>query len=209
MKIDLNKYPIFNNAIMVLKTLSDYGEAFIVGGAVRDIITGKKEPNDIDISTNVPMEMIESLFDTHNIGKNKDFGVVVIQYNYEIFEISQYRVDIYDDMITGKGADSVKIVNTFKEDCSRRDFTINSLGMDMNGNIIDNCGGIQDIKNKTIRTVNKPDERFSEDYVRILRGVRFAINMRYIIEQQTYNSMIDNIHNVVKYLNIYWCYIEY
>lgn len=77
----VERSPILTAAVNVLNILAQYGNAYIVGGAVRDIITGEKEPADIDIATNVPMATIESLFPTHDIGANKDFGIVVIEYD--------------------------------------------------------------------------------------------------------------------------------
>jgi tRNA nucleotidyltransferase/poly(A) polymerase len=91
----VNKIPMLKKGIEVLEILEKHGKAYIVGGAVRDIISGEKKPDDIDITTNVPMEKIEQLFKTHDIGKNKDFGIVVINYKGEVFEIAQFRKDVY------------------------------------------------------------------------------------------------------------------
>jgi tRNA nucleotidyltransferase (CCA-adding enzyme) len=101
-----------NIAVEVLRTLEKHGKAYIVGGAVRDIVLGK-EPDDIDIATNVPMEKIEELFKTHDIGKNKDFGIVVIDYKGYSMEIAQFRKDgSYSD---GRRPDKILIVPDFKE----------------------------------------------------------------------------------------------
>lgn len=80
--------------VEVLKKLG--GNSFIVGGTIRDLITGEKAPDDIDIATDVPMDKIESMFTTHDIGANKDFGIVVAKYKGFDFEIAQFRKDVYE-----------------------------------------------------------------------------------------------------------------
>jgi tRNA nucleotidyltransferase (CCA-adding enzyme) len=91
----ISKNPMLKTGIDVLKKLSKYGDAYIVGGAVRDIILGQ-DPKDVDIATNVPMDKIESIFTTFDIGKNKDFGIVVIKHKGHQFEVANFRKDIYD-----------------------------------------------------------------------------------------------------------------
>jgi len=168
----IKRIPILKKGVEILKVLEKHGQAYIVGGAVRDIISGEKKPDDIDIATNVPMEKIESLFKTHDIGANKDFGIVVVKHKGEDFEIAQFRKDgTYTD---GRRPDKIEVVATFKGDAERRDFTINAMAVDSKGNIIDHFDGQGDIKNKTLRAVGDPDKRFSEDYLRMLRAVRFA-----------------------------------
>ncbi len=182
MRIELDNYllnPAFNAAYEVLEILSKHGEAYFVGGCVRDIIMGNK-PKDFDISTNVPMHVTEKLFKTHNIGKNKNFGIVVVDYNRYTFEIANFRTDgAYSD---NRRPDSVKLGVSFKEDTSRRDFTVNSLGMDINGNIIDYHGGINDIENKVLKTVGNPNDRITEDALRILRAIRFSIKFEFKLD---------------------------
>lgn len=186
---------MMNSAKEVLNILSKHGDAYIVGGAVRDIVMGNT-PDDFDIATNVPMEVTESLFPTYGIGKNKDFGIVVIKHNGFDFEVSNFRTDsAYSD---GRHPDSVTIINNFEQDSCRRDFTINALGMDVNGKIVDFHGGVDDIKNKILRTVGNPDERFSEDYIRMLRCVRFSSRLGFSIEEKTEEAIRKNAHNIVR-----------
>jgi len=192
----VSKNLLLKKASEVVEILSKFGKAYIVGGAVRDIVLGK-EPDDIDIATNVPMAKIESIFSTHDIGKNKDFGIVVIKYKDENFEIAQFRKDgTYTD---GRRPDSIKIVPDFKDDAARRDFTINAMGIDSEGNIIDYFDGMKDIQNKVLRTVGNPSERFGEDYLRMLRAVRFSSRLGFKLDPETKDAIkkgSENINNI-------------
>lgn len=198
MKIELKKH-IHNlslqKGIEILNILEEHGyDAYIVGGAVRDLITGEKIPDDIDISTNTPMKKIESLFDTHDIGANKDFGVVVARYKEENFDIAQFRRDgKYTD---GRRPDTIEILDSFRADAERRDFTINAMAIDSKGNVIDYFNGIDDIHNRIIRTVGNPDVRFTEDYTRMLRAVRFSSRLNMDIYPDTFNSIKRNAINI-------------
>ncbi len=170
----------------ILKILNEYGNAYIVGGSVRDILLDRP-CDDIDIATNVPMEKIEELFDTYDIGANKTFGVSVVNYKGSSYEIANFRKDgQYSD---GRRPDSVEIIDSFKEDSMRRDFTINGLGMDVDGNIIDYVNGQKDIKNETIKCIGNPYERFGEDYLRMLRAVRFSSTLGFELEEKTFHAI--------------------
>jgi tRNA nucleotidyltransferase/poly(A) polymerase len=192
----ISKNPLLKKATEIIEILSKHGKAYIVGGAVRDIVLGK-EPDDIDIATNVPMDKIEDLFPSHDIGKNKDFGIVVIEYKDENFEIAQFRKDgTYTD---GRRPDSVKIVPDFKDDAARRDFTINAMAIDPEGNIIDYFDGLKDIKDKVLRTVGNPSERFGEDHLRMLRAIRFATRLGFALDPETKQAIktgSQNINNI-------------
>lgn len=197
--IDLNKYKDneeFTTAISILKKIETLGyEALIVGGFIRDLLNGVVG-NDIDVSTNCPMNIIEQEFSTFDIGKNKAFGVEVVKVNGYTFEIANYRTDIYSNVL-GNGADKVEIANSFKEDSARRDFTINSLGMNSEGTIVDYHNGITHLQEKIICTVGNPEDRFSEDYIRMLRGIRFAVKMDCSIDVNTFNAIKNNAHKIV------------
>ncbi|MFW6046455.1 MAG: CCA tRNA nucleotidyltransferase [Candidatus Woesearchaeota archaeon] len=172
-------------ALEIMKKIDDLGyESLIVGGFVRDILLGI-ESSDIDIATNMPPEEIENHFNTFDIGKNKQFGVNVITYKGHQFEIAQYRKDIYNSLEGRKGAEEVELVSDFKEDAARRDFTINSLGINYKGEIIDHHGGTNDLKMKKISAVGDPNLRFKEDALRMMRGVRTASKLGFDIEDET------------------------
>lgn len=186
--VDLNalsdKHDMVKAALKVLSQIENkLGEqALIVGGAVRDIILGK-DPHDIDIATSASPEQIGTIFKTHDIGKSKDFGIVVVQQDGFDFEVAQFRKDgAYTD---GRRPDSVETAKSFEHDAARRDFSINALGIDKDGVVIDYHGGLQDIKNKILKTVGDPKQRFSEDALRILRLLRFASKMQFDIDSDT------------------------
>ena len=187
---------MIESAQKIMKRISQHGEIYIVGGAVRDHIMGKPM-NDVDMATNVPIVIIESMFPSHDIGKNKDFGIVVVEQDGYFFEIAQFRADMYDS-ISGKGASSVAIVNDLKADVDRRDFTINGIAMDVEGNIIDHVGGIDDIENGIIRAIGEPAMRFAEDYIRMLRAVRFSVRTGFSIDHMTKEAIKANAHHIAE-----------
>jgi tRNA nucleotidyltransferase (CCA-adding enzyme) len=109
--------------------------------------------------------------------------------NPEHNDSDKYKIVEYDYVSKGKGADKVDITVSFKDDASRRDLTINCIAVDSKGNIIDYFDGVKDIKNKIIRTVGDPEKRFSEDYLRMLRTVRFSSRMGMDIDPDTANAI--------------------
>lgn len=183
-----------------IKKLEENSTAYIVGGAVRDYLLGK-ECNDIDIATSVDIDIIEKHFKTHDIGNNKDFGILVVEFEGEVFEVANYREDgEYSD---GRRPDDVTIVNDFETDSKRRDFTINAMGMDEDGTIIDYHGGQEDLKNGIIRTVGNPIERFEEDYLRIIRAIRFAATYDFelmSVGHDSGNGTLEAISLMSKYI---------
>jgi len=194
----INRIPMLKVGVDVLKQIEKIGKdngledarAYIVGGTVRDIIIGQDEPDDIDIATNVPIDILDEHFSSHDIGKNKDFGILVINEQGHEFEIANFRKDgEYSD---GRRPDTVEIVGDFKEDAARRDFTINAMAVDDEGNIIDYFDGQKDIKNKVIRTVGEAHKRFDEDYIRMMRAVRFGSRLGFDIEADTLQAIKDN-----------------
>lgn len=178
------KNPMISAAFTVIKRISnELGEdALIVGGAVRDIVMGK-EPLDVDISTSASPEQIESIFKTHDIGKSKDFGIVVVKQNDFDFEIASFREDSAES--DGRRPNSVKMVKDFKTDANRRDLTINALGIRADGVIVDHFGGLEDIKNNILKAVGDPRKRFEEDALRILRLIRFSAKTGFKIDPDT------------------------
>ena len=158
-------------------------KAYIVGGSVRDIILGNLKPHDVDIATNMPMEELSRLFRTYDIGKSKDFGIVVAKVSGFDFEIAQFRTD--GKYFDGRRPDSVQVTGSFEEDVGRRDFTINAMGLNAKGEIIDYFDGKRDIKNKVLKTVGDPLKRFGEDYLRMMRLARFSSKLDFDIDPKT------------------------
>ena len=179
-------------AIDILRTINDNGaEALIVGGAVRDILLGK-EPHDVDIATNMDIEKVADLFKTFDIGTSKDFGIVAVPYKGFTFEIAHYREEF--GTTDARHPDEVRDVDTFERDSARRDITINSLGMDADGTIIDYQGGLEDLKAGLIKAVGTPDERIKEDALRIIRIIRFAAKFGFDIEPDTKRAVTELGH---------------
>lgn len=182
-----------HNLCKKIEDLNPGLEALIVGGAVRDLVMGK-QPYDIDIATNVDTNILTDQFKSYNIGQSKSFGLVVIPFGGFQFEIAHYREDVGSS--DHRRPDTVKFVKSFEKDSARRDFTINSLGLNTNGEIVDHQNGLNAIKNQIISTVGSPQGRFTEDYLRILRGLRFSAVLGYEIEDHTKQAMKE----LVKYI---------
>jgi len=180
-------YNIPTHIIFILHTLEEAGfEAFIVGGSVRDLVLGDKKPVDWDITTNALPEQIQELF-PDSVYENT-FGTVGVKYrrpdeSVEIIEVTTYRKESqYTD---NRHPEQVEFVSELSQDLARRDFTVNALAMDKQGQIQDYFGGLDDLQAKIIRTVGEPKDRFEEDALRLMRAVRFAIQLDFIIEPKT------------------------
>lgn len=165
---------LLQTALKVIKKIEDRGfEAYIVGGFVRDYLLDIKS-NDIDICTNAkPKELVE-IFEGAILPK-EDYGSVTIYVKNTRFEITTFRAEIsYADY---RRPEEVKYINDLKQDLLRRDFTINTLCMDKNKNIIDIFNAQVDLDQKVIKAVGDANKRFEEDALRILRAVRFATKL--------------------------------
>lgn len=183
----VNSNPMIKNGVKILDIINKMGyKAYIVGGSVRDLVLGK-EPHDIDIATNTPIDELETKFKTYDIGKSKDFGIVVVNQGGFQYEIAQFRKD--GDYLDGRRPSSVQICADFEGDAARRDFCFNAMGIDKDGNILDYFDGVKAIKNKLIKTVGNPEDRFSEDYLRMLRAVRFAGKYDFDIDAKTTSAI--------------------
>jgi len=171
-----------DKALEVLKIFENNGYmAYIVGGFVRDYIIGKKTL-DIDICTNAtPKEIIE-IFDCVKIS-NFSYGSVNIVYKKVKFDVTTFRKDIkYED---NRKPIKIKYISDLKTDLLRRDFTINTLCMNSNGEIIDLLNSRVDLENKLIKTVSNPRYKIKEDSLRILRAIRFATILDFEIDSKT------------------------
>lgn len=168
----------------LLNRLEEHGfEAFIVGGSVRDVLLGKN-PSDYDITTNALPEQIEEVFkDFKTIPVGKEFGTIVVVQNEGNVEITTYRIE--EDYIDGRRPSVISFSSDIKEDLKRRDFTINAMAYSKKRGLIDPFGGREDLTSGIIRTVGEPRERFSEDYLRILRCVRISATLGFKIEEAT------------------------
>jgi len=159
--------------------------AFWVGGCVRDFLLGR-EPQDFDIATDAKPEQVEKLF-RKTIPVGKKFGVIIVVENEIQFQVATFRAEAnYQD---GRRPEKIEFANA-EADASRRDFTVNGLFYDpLTQKIHDWVSGENDLRAKIIRTIGAPDERFGEDHLRMLRAVRFAAQLNFEIEPQTFSAI--------------------
>ena len=191
MKIDWTAYcvdPMIREGVVLLRKIRDLGyEALIVGGSVRDIVMGSTDIHDIDIATNMPIVDIKRTWKTIEYGGGERHGTVIVHFSGFDYELTQFRTE--GEYTDGRRPDSVRFVNSFYEDSCRRDFTINAMGIDCDGEIIDHHGGMVDIDRRLLRTVGNASDRFNEDALRILRAIRFAARFGFTVS----NDIIDAI----------------
>jgi tRNA nucleotidyltransferase/poly(A) polymerase len=182
-------------AIQIIRSLHKAGfEALLAGGCVRDMLLGNK-PKDYDVVTSAtPLEICKIFRRTIKVGAK--FGVIIVLVDREQVEVATFRAEAgYSD---GRRPDKVSFTSA-KEDSLRRDFTINGMFYDpLKKEVIDYVGGREDLKRKIIRTIGKPQERFSEDYLRMLRAVRFAAQLDFKIEKNTLNAVEKYSGNITK-----------
>lgn len=172
----------------ILNQLNDNGyESYVVGGCVRDSIMGIA-PHDWDVCTSALPEQVIDVFKGYKvIPTGIQHGTVSVVLGDMVYEITTYRIDgEYKD---NRHPNSVEFVSNLKEDLARRDFTINAMAYNDKDGLIDYFGGINDIKHKLIRCVGLPKKRFSEDALRIMRAVRFAMKFGFGIEGRTSFAM--------------------
>jgi poly(A) polymerase len=173
----------------IVRRLQSAGHAaFWVGGCVRDQLLGRL-PEDFDIATSAPPEVIESLFE-RTIGVGRKFGVVVVVEDRRQFQVATFRAEAeYHD---GRRPTKVTFADA-RADAERRDFTVNGLFFDpVAEKLHDWVRGAADIKAKLIRTIGNPHERFAEDHLRLLRAVRFAAQLGFDIERATFAALKVN-----------------
>lgn len=165
------------------------GEIYLVGGAVRDLLLNR-EVKDWDFTTNLEPEKILKIFPKNSF-YNNEFGTVgVLGKNKIIYEVTTFRTDVgYTD---GRHPDKVKWGKTLQEDVERRDFTINAMAMDINAKIYDFFTGKSDLENKIIRAVGIADTRFKEDALRMMRAIRIACQLKFLIEKETFEAIERN-----------------
>ncbi|MFZ5631833.1 MAG: CCA tRNA nucleotidyltransferase [Bacillota bacterium] len=173
----------------VLNRLEENGfSAYLVGGVVRDIILGR-EPKDYDIATSATPDRVRELF-PRSVPTGEKHGTVTVLYDGMAVETTTLRREgKYSDH---RRPDSVEFTDSLKEDLSRRDFTINSMAVGLDGNIYDFFGGLKDIAGGIIRAVGNPRKRFREDALRMIRAVRFACQLGFSIEEKTRDCIRTN-----------------
>lgn len=170
-------------------------EAYAVGGCVRDSILDRT-PKDWDITTNASPEEVKRIF-KRTVDTGIEHGTVTVMLEKEGFEVTTYRIDgKYED---NRHPSSVVFTRNLQDDLLRRDFTINAMAYNETEGLVDLFGGTDDLKNGIIRAVGNPEERFREDALRIMRAVRFAGELGFDIEKETFGAMkkfAPNLHSI-------------
>jgi len=187
---------IKDGASSIIKRLKASGfQAFLVGGCIRDSLLGQ-EPEEWDIATSAKPEQVIKLFDK-TIPTGIAYGTITVVLPDGQYEVTAFRSD--ERYIDGRHPANVKFTDDIHKDLSRRDFTINALAYDPETReLIDDFGGEQDIKNKIIRAVGNPAERFSEDGLRPVRACRFAAKLEFTIEPATFAAISKTLAVVKK-----------
>ena len=185
----INERQICKKARTILNALTKAGfEAYLVGGAVRDLLLDK-QPKDFDIATNAHPEQIKQVIpSTRIIGRR--FRLAHVHFGREYLEVATFRAP-HDETDKGQVSNDGRIIHdnvygTVAEDALRRDFTINALFYELKtGDVLDFVGGMDDIKKRQLRLIGEPDMRYREDPVRMLRAIRFMAKLDFSIEPVT------------------------
>ena len=179
-------------------------EAFIVGGCVRDRLMGKT-PYDFDITTDALPQQIKSIF-KKNYDTGLQHGTVTVCVDHTNFEVTTYRIDgVYTD---GRRPDSVSFTKRIEEDLSRRDFTMNAIAYHPTEGFVDFFEGQEDIERKVIRAVGVAQKRFQEDALRMLRAIRFAVQLGFDIDSDTWLALKEKAH-LIKQISSERIYAEF
>lgn len=167
-------------------------EAYIVGGAVRDTLLGKKV-HDVDVTTSATPYEVKALF-TATVDVGIEHGTVLVIHPLSAIEVTTFRTD--GEYRDHRRPNEVTFVRSLSEDLARRDFTINAMALTRQHQVIDLFHGQQDIKKGIIRAVGDAHARFSEDALRMLRAVRFAAQLRFVIAPITKQAIKDCAHDL-------------
>ena len=182
----------------VAQALEDAGyEAYLVGGCVRDLLLDRT-PKDWDLTTNARPEAIVALFP--ETFQNNTFGTVGIVNETEdprlkVVEVTPYRIEsTYSD---ARRPDSVEFSDSLQDDLKRRDFTVNALAYSVScSTLVDEWGGREDLAARRIRAVGDARERFAEDALRMLRAVRLAVELDFVVDADTTQAIVENADNL-------------
>jgi tRNA nucleotidyltransferase/poly(A) polymerase len=195
----------------LLSTLEKEGfEAYLAGGAVRDMLLGKN-PHDFDVATNAMPKDIKRIFPKH-LNRGERFGTISVVLSnqvknlkesssdysetLEVFEVTTYRSeDVYTN---SRHPDLIKFSDSLFEDSKRRDFTINGMYADKEGRLQDPQNGIVDLESQLIRTIGDPEKRFSEDALRVLRALRFSSQLGFKVQEVTLKSALEHWSSLSK-----------
>lgn len=201
----LQKNQAFKDMRFLMQRLLDKGhEVYWAGGCVRDALLDRNT-HDFDFATNALPDVVEKLF-PETLDHGKKYGTITVLLNGKTYEITTYRSDNMSE--NHRHPSGVKFSKTYIEDSSRRDFTINALYADIEGNIFDPQNGLQDLNHKIIRSVGEPTARFNEDALRMYRALRFSCQLNFEIEKQTF-AAIKKMWNLTQRLSKERRYVEF
>lgn len=180
--INIKQIPEFNKASSILERIEKEGyEAYFVGGGVRDTLLGLPI-SDVDIASSATPEEIKRFFPvTFDVGIQH--GTVMVLHEKETYEITTFRTESKYEKF--RRPEKVNYVRSLREDLKRRDFTINAIALNRQGQLEDPFDGQRDIKAKIIRAVGNPSERFREDALRMMRAARFMSQLAFEVEENT------------------------
>jgi poly(A) polymerase len=175
------------DALAIVARLREGGHvAYFAGGCVRDLLLGKT-PKDYDVATDAPPPRVRQLFaSTQSVGAA--FGVILVRHRRSVVEVATFRSD--GRYLDGRRPSQVSFT-TAEHDAQRRDFTINGLFLDpLDDRVIDFVGGQKDLADRVIRAIGNADDRFEEDHLRMLRAIRFASRLGFVIEPVTAQAIV-------------------
>lgn len=192
-------------AEFIIRSLENAGfEAYIVGGCVRDGILGR-DPEDWDITTIAKPDEIKRIF-SHTVDTGIEHGTVTVlvppeevERGIRSFEVTTYRID--GEYTDHRHPNAVSFTGSLEEDLARRDFTINAMAYHMERGIIDPFHGQEDLEKKIVRAVGKAKDRFAEDALRMMRGIRFSAQLDFSLDKEAYlgiESLKESLENVSK-----------
>ena len=192
-------------AEFIIRSLENAGfEAYIVGGCVRDGILGR-DPEDWDSTTIAKPDEIKRIF-SHTVDTGIEHGTVTVlvppeevERGIRSFEVTTYRID--GEYTDHRHPNAVSFTGSLEEDLARRDFTINAMAYHMERGIIDPFHGQEDLEKKIVRAVGKAKDRFAEDALRMMRGIRFSAQLDFSLDEEAYlgiESLKESLENVSK-----------
>ena len=185
---------MYENSLSFLKKIDSLGYVgYIIGGFPRDKYLGINT-NDIDICTNMKPEQLKKNFDV--IESFDKYGSVRVKYNGYLFEVTTFRKD--GEYVDFRRPASVEFIDSLEEDLKRRDFTINTLCINKDGEYVDLIGARKDIDNKIIKVVGDIDKKLKEDPVRIIRALRFSIMYDFKIDYELEEYIKNNGKDMLK-----------
>ncbi len=192
-RINMSKTNEWEASQKIIEALQTLGfEAYVVGGAVRDIVLGKTA-TDIDIATSAFPDEVKATF-PRSIDVGIAHGTIVVLMDDCAIEVTTFRTD--GKYVDHRRPTQVTFVRSLEEDMKRRDFTMNAMALTKDEEIIDLFGGKEDIQNGIIRTVGDPNHRFGEDALRMLRAIRFSAQLNFQLEEKTSEAITNNASTI-------------